>query len=167
MILALKGVYDNSSSWSRNSTLDLRLWEWEINDFGAGVGGSYKLSNDLLIGAEYEFLYANIDSSKYVDSRFNTIDATCHLARIGVEYSIVENVYLRLGYNFSITKKDETITNDSEISYHKFTIGTGLKLFDTFSIDAYVEYYRKSVDLNNSIHRSMIDGIVTVTLFTF
>lgn len=166
-ILSAKIIYNESSSWSKNSPLDLRLWEWNVKDAGAGVGTSFKLNDDLLIGVEYELILSSIDSSKYVDNRFNKIDETCHLGRIGAEYQVMKNVFLRAGYNYIHLNRDAEITNDDVVSFNNFSIGTGLKIFDTFMIDANIEYYLKSTDLNSSIKRSTLRGVVNVTLFSF
>ena len=167
IIVSVKGIYEEDKSWSKNSTLDLLLWEWKTKNIGAGVGGSVKLCDDLLLGIEYELTSSNIDSSKYVDGRVNSVDATCHIGRIGAEYMMLENVFLRFGYNYTYWDVTEKIVDDFTLQGHKFTIGTGIKIFDSFSIDANIEYDRRTSSRNDSIHRSILSGIITVTLFSF
>jgi len=166
-MLSGKASYNENNSWSKNSPIDLLLWKWNVKDINAGVGSSYYIANDFLLGAEYELSFIKIDSAKYADSRYNVIKATTHAAKIGTEYMIFENTFLRLGYNFEVFDESENSLGESTVTYHKVTAGTGIKIFDTFSIDAQLEYQQASKEVNTVLKRSSLSGVITLTLFSF
>jgi hypothetical protein len=166
IMISIKSSYNENSSWSKNSPINLLLWEWTVKNITAGLGSSFRLANNLLVGLEYELMISNMDSSKYVDSRLTSTEGTCHVSRIGAEYLLTDDLFLRMGYNLAFSNEHYCSSPAEKIFYNSFSLGAGIKLFESFNIDAAIEYQRRTVDGDNANERSALQGVITVTLFS-
>ncbi len=166
ILVGVYGGYFHNYSWSMLSKKDLLIWEWEINRLIAGIGSSYKVDQNLLIGAEYEFSSANVDSSKYIDKNIQSFTSIDHIIRIGIEYELSNRVFLRTGYNYCFYEHD-LILGGTDVASHSFTLGGGFPLFDSFVVDAYLEFSNKSPNETDNYHRSNIGGRIAITLNNF
>ncbi|MEW6193780.1 MAG: DUF6850 family outer membrane beta-barrel protein [Bacteroidota bacterium] len=166
LLIGVYGGYFHNYSWSKLSKKDLLIWEWEINRLVAGVGSSYKVEPNLLVGAEYEFSSADVDSSKYIDSKMNSFSSVDHIIRIGAEYELSNSVFIRTGYNYCFDEHD-LILGGNDVARHSFTFGGGFLLSDLFIVDAYLEYSNRSPNKMDNYNRSSVGGRITITLNNF
>lgn len=108
-VTGFKFSYLNSNSWSKNARSELLVWEWNHDAVTFGIGGSHKLDVlPVLFAAEAEMSLTKIDSSKYIDRRFITDEGKDLSFRLGLEYSLSENLVFRSGYRYS--RKDIDLT---------------------------------------------------------
>ncbi len=155
-----------NSSWSKNPARNLLLWEWEVNQTTFGIGGSYKFSPSLLIGLEYELGMVKSDSSKYIDSRITNVESQNHLVKIGAEYEMFENLFLRAGYNYGILEHD-LLGGGKDVKYFLISGGIGLKIFKSFSVDLRFDYSNYKPDLPAQTNRSSFGTYIEAKLFEF
>jgi hypothetical protein len=158
--------YFNNYSWSRHSHKNLLLWDWNIEDFIIGVGSTYKISTNLLVGVDYIFNGKGIDSSKYIDNRYVNLTSNDHSIKFGAEYSIMDKTYLRVGCKMEINEYD-IITGGEDVRRYSITFGVGLPLFSENILDAYVQYSNVSPGETMNYSRSFIGCFITLRLNSF
>ncbi|MGD8779706.1 MAG: hypothetical protein PVH88_12175 [Ignavibacteria bacterium] len=156
----------HDDSWTRITAKDVLIWDWNTDRIAAGIGSSYKITNNLLVGAEYELTNSDIDSSKYIDRKSNEFTSMCHTVKVGLEYEVTGNVFLRTGYNYCFEEHD-LLFGGIDVSYNAFTLGMGYYLLDWCTLDAYIGYARRSPGEISNYNRSNISGVVTLTLNSF
>lgn len=154
--------YFKDYSWSRISLKDLLMWKWTKKEIIAGIGSSYSPSPKLLFGLEYQININAADSSKYIDRRFNSVSSTDHSIRLGSEYKLADEVFLRAGFNYGIIEND-LVFGSKDCSVHKISAGIGMPFFDLFIIDANIQYTNIS-PRKGEISRSFIIGNLAITL---
>ncbi len=164
--IGFTGGYYSNSSWSKNSGRNLLLWEWNISDVFAGVGGSVLiLNNKLLLGAEYELHNTASDSSKFIDNKFSDNKGITSIIRTGAEYNFSDKITLRLGYNLVLQQYD-FVTGGSDLIGNKISAGIKYVLSKDFEIDTGLQYQNFIVQKNNLKKQNI--GIFTVLrFFTF
>jgi hypothetical protein len=165
----LVGFYSglfNSNSWSRVTKKDLLIWEWEINQIIAGIGSTYKITPQLLIGLEYEFENMTADSTKYIDGRLININSGSHLIRAGAEFQIKENLMIRFGLNVGSNEYD-LYSGTEDCSLLKFTFGFGFPLFDIMTINSFLEYSTFTSKQPVDKSKKFWQGGFTIQLNTF
>jgi opacity protein-like surface antigen len=165
VILSALAEYHKSKSWTKNSTYDLLLWEWDMQGISAGAGASVKVTDEILVAAEYEFTSNSIDSSKYSDSRFVDETSADHLVKIGCEAEFIKNIFFRAGYNYG-TKEIDIIYGGRDVKYSLVTFGMGLKMFSSFSIDLMLAY-NNSKPGEHDYSRSGFSSYASLKLFSF
>ena len=153
------------SSWSKNPARDLLLWEWNVSSMTFGIGSSYHVTNDLLVSAEYEFENVIADSSKYIDSRVTDVLSNNHLIKAGTEYRVMENGFLRLGYNYGMIQKD-ILSGGANVNYHVVTCGFGIQFINLFDIDISI-IYNSYQPKNDARTRSRFGSYLTTKLYSF
>jgi hypothetical protein len=72
---ALNLIYNQTDSWTENSWIDVTLWKWNTKQLTLGGGASYRLFPSILLAFECEFINMKLDSSKYIDSRFQNLSS--------------------------------------------------------------------------------------------
>ena len=158
--------HSKNNSWSEYSPKNLLLWEWNVKATTIGAGLSYNITNSLLGGIEYSFSKLNADSSKYIDSRFSNINSNDNLIKVGFDYSLFENLFLRAGYNYGKLGND-LIGGGKNVSYNVVTAGAGIKISNITNIDLLIGYSSyKPENLNNNV-RNNLSGQVILTLYNF
>ncbi|NJD21749.1 MAG: hypothetical protein FIA82_03640 [Melioribacter sp.] len=165
-LLGLYAAYYNDNSWSRASLSDLLIWEWKIKRIVGGIGSTYKISPALLVGLEYEYSSANVDSSKYIDKAFSKFTSGDHLVRAGLEYNLHENIFLRLGFNYGKIEHDILNGGNNCMSY-KVTGGVGFPLFDLINVNANIQYITLSPGSSANLYRNYLKGSISIELKTF
>lgn len=159
----IKAFYSRNSCWSKLSAQNLLLWNWQLKSFGGGIGGSYKIIPSLTFNFQYDYSYVNGDSSKYIDHRFSEVASGDHIIRVGGEYEMFQNLFVRGGYAAGMIEKD-IVYGGSNIRYDLFTFGVGINLLSTFSIDLLLEYnnYKpKQLDFS----RNKFNALASIKLF--
>jgi opacity protein-like surface antigen len=157
--------YSNNYVWTKHSDRDRTMWEWEIDDITAGAGLSYQFSSAAMIAVEYDYINLKADSSKYIDAKFSSITSGNHQVRVGAEYEMMKNVYLRLGYNLSLMEKDIIFGGDN-VNLNRLTAGAGIYIFPSMAFDIQIEYgFYKGLPSN--LKKSGYSGITTVKLYSF
>ena len=139
LVLALTAGINNTDSWTKNSKLNLTLWELNTKNVFAGIGASVKLNEDVLLATEYEAYSISADSLKYIDNKFTKIDAINHTVRLGFESKINAMLSFRLGYNF-IYKKHDFVYGGEKVSKHYITAGAKITLSSTIEFEPRLEY---------------------------
>lgn len=161
LTIGLNGSYVYNNCWSTSQ--DLLLWNWNTKTAGAGLGATYNFNSLFLVSVEYNYSHVTADSSKYIDNHFALVSSNDHIFRIGGEYEIFNEVYLRGGAGYGIIGKDIVYGGDN-IKYALATFGVGFNLFNSFSIDFLLDYNNyKPKQLNYS--HSFFDGMITFKLF--
>jgi hypothetical protein len=165
IIISAEAGYYERKSWSKNSTLDLLLWEWDIQGFKAGAGASYKITDKILLAAEYTFASNKADSSKYADSRYFNKTSGDNLVKIGCEAELLKDVYFRAGYNYG-TKEIDLVYGGGDVKFNLITLGVGLQIFRSFCIDMLVTYndYKPG---NIEVSRTGFTSYLALKLFSF
>jgi len=165
--------YFKRDSWSRNSKINLLLWEWNTNAIQGGAGISYKINSlGLLAGGEIEFRRTTADSSKYIDNRYTNQSFNDMLVKFGFELEVMKNAFLRSGINYG-TKEFDLITGGKDVDIMLVTFGIGYPLFESLYIDAYLEYGSMSAKGNSYIlyndksKRSIFNGVISLRLSSF
>ena len=158
--------YFSNNSWSKNSTRNLLLWEWNIDDKFVGFGGTVKiLNNKLLLGAEYELHSISTDSSKYIDNKSSEINGINNIIRFGSEYYFSDNITLRFGYNLFLQQYD-FIYGGSDLVGHKITTGLKYVISNKFEIDSMFRYQKFKVSKNDLL-KTDVGIFLTLRFFTF
>ncbi len=152
--------YDN---WSKNSSVNLLTWEWNVKQASAGVGISYKINPTVLIAAEYQIGNDKADSSKYIDYRFNKLSSTNHIAKIGTEINISEILKLRAGYSLGSIQHD-ILVGGKDVFVNTYSFGSTIN-FSKFDLNLSVSYTNKKSDDN--LTRSYLGAYAELMLFTF
>jgi hypothetical protein len=159
-------AYFNNYSWSKHSHKNLLLWDWDISDYVIGVGSTYKLSPNLLVGVDYNFSSKGIDSAKYIDSRFVKLISSDHSIKLGIECKIYEETFIRGGYRMDIDEYDLYSGGRNTVKY-SVTLGLGIPLFSSMNMDAYIQYSNVSPNRGVDFSRSFLGGFVTLKLNSF
>jgi Family of unknown function (DUF6850) len=159
------GIKDDNS-WSKNSKLNLTIWELNLSDYFIGIGITFKnKSKNLLIGLEYELHSISADSLKYIDNRFIETAASNNITRIGCEYSMSELFLFRLGYNFIFNEHD-FILGGKNVSTHFFTLGARVRLSE--AIDFEPRFVYSSTFLNdNNLYKNNYGIFTTLRFYNF
>lgn len=160
----IDAAYFDNYSWSRHSHKNLLLWEWEVKELYAGIGASYKLSPELLVGCDYIYSNKNIDSSKYIDLRYADLISNDHTFKVGLEYKILEETFVRAGFSFNRNQYD-IIRGGEGVNSNVVTLGIGLPLFSSMILDTYLEYIHTATKEKDT--RSGLGGFVTLRLTEF
>jgi len=165
VIVSASAGYHERKSWSKNTALDLLLWEWNIKGLTAGAGTSFKISEDILAAVEYEYSSEKIDSSKYVDSRYYSKKEPNHLVKIGFEAELIKNIYLRAGFNYGTSGVD-LLFGGEDVKYYRITCGAGIYTFKTFGIDLLITYnsYKPG---DYDVVRSGLSSYIVLKLLSF
>jgi hypothetical protein len=133
----------------------------------AGVGASYfLLPETFLIGLEYEIHFVQSDSSKYVDNKSSSLESLDHLIKLGMEYKISEEFFIRAGYNFTALVHD-FIIGGNDIQINLYTVGCGIRFSDSFVADGRLEYLDTSLTNNKNLGKSKVGGFITLRFFSF
>jgi hypothetical protein len=165
--IGISSGYLKNKSWSKNTLRNLLLWEWEYTDMNAGVGASYfLLPETFLIGLEYEIHFVQSDSSKYVDNKSSSLESLDHLIKLGMEYKISEEFFIRAGYNFTALVHD-FIIGGNDIQINLYTVGCGIRFSDSFVADGRLEYLDTSLTNNKNLGKSKVGGFITLRFFSF
>jgi hypothetical protein len=153
--------YDN---WSKNSSVNLLTWEWNVKKADAGLGITYQFKEPgLLVGAEYVFGSDKADSSKYIDYRFSNLSSVNHFAKAGMELLVSETLTLRVGYNIGFIEHD-ILVGGKDVMLTNYSIGGGM-MFGKFNLNLSVHYSNKETDSNLS--RSYLGANAEIMLFSF
>jgi len=167
LIIGINGGYYYNSSWTRNTPMNLKIWDWNLKETVAGAGASYSfISNCLLAGFEYEFSKTKADSSKFIDNRYTAPESNNHQIRAGVEYQYSEDLIFRAGFNYK-TAQIDFITGGKDAVSSAYTFGVCLRYFDATEINfnaSYGDIYSKD---NSSLKRKNFSSFVEVKLFSF
>ncbi len=165
LLAALSVNYYNYQSWSENSKRELLIWKWKNKGASIGAGGSYHLSENLLLGVEYEAEYVSSDSAKYIDNRFSNLNVINNIARAGLEYYFSNNLALRAGYNFIFLSHDFLYGGDNVIE-HLGTIGFGYNVNSQIQLDGLMRFAEQTPS-DAGLYRSHFDWLLTLRFFTF
>jgi opacity protein-like surface antigen len=165
-LVGIYSTYSNDNSWSKNSMTDLLTWEWKIKRVTGGIGATYKVFPTLLLGLEYEYSSADVDSSKYIDRIFRKFTSGDHLVRAGVEYNLYENIFLRLGFNYGKVEHD-ILYGGENCKFLKVTGGVGFPLFDKMKVNAGIQYNSLTPGGTTSVFRKYLSGNIMIELNTF
>ncbi|MDR3610309.1 MAG: hypothetical protein P4L27_07105 [Ignavibacteriaceae bacterium] len=163
LTIGIKGSWEYNRSWSKLSSLELLLWDWNTHTSGAGIGATYNITPAFLVTLEYNYSHVTADSSKYVDNHFNSLSSDDHILRLGGEYEIFNKIFLRGGGGYGLIGKD-IIYGGSNIKYAIGTFGIGFNPFESFKIDILVDYNNYKPKLLNYSH-SFFDGLISLKLF--
>lgn len=158
--------YWNRESWSRHSHKNLLLWEWSVNDINIGVGSSYKILPELLVGIDYIFTTRNIDSSKYIDNRFADLSSNDHLIKAGIEYHIEKDIFIRGGFSLSLSEYD-IYFGGKDVKNHSLTLGVEVPIHETILLDSYIRYSNISPGNSSDNSRSFLGAFVNLRLSSF
>lgn len=166
-ILGVKLQHSKDYSWSKNSARNLLLWEWNVKQTSAGVGASYYIKPlDLLVGAEYNFDLINADSSKYIDVRFSDVSSENHLIRLGAEYKIMANTFIRAGYNYG-TEQVDLVSGGRDVIIDFATLGLGFTISELADMDLSLQYGKISPDHYSDYSRDRFAFKASIKLFSF
>ncbi len=167
LLVGIKTRYNKIDNWSKNSSRDLLLWEWNTETLELGLGGSYKF--DLLhtvVGVEYSFIKNDADSLKYIDDRFNKLTSNDNLLKIGFETEPSANIKVRGGVNFCSMEHD-LIFGGNNVSYIAYTFGISYVYFDLAVVDISAGYLNYNLKDNDLLKQNNWNTKITLRLFTF
>jgi opacity protein-like surface antigen len=153
-------------SWSKISLKELLIWEWDTKKTVLGIGTTYKVSPDLLIGMEYEFSNNMADSSKYIDKVFLNLKSIDHTIRAGAEYKIEDQYYLRAGLNYGIMQHD-LYYGGNDCKIYKITGGIGFPVLNNITVNADLRYVSLSPGTPLNFSRNYFEGNISIELKTF
>lgn len=159
----LTGSYGYNSSWSKLSDKELTIWDWNIKSLNAGAGASYKFSEKVIAGVQYNFENLKIDSAKYIDYRFVYTSGNSNIIRAGLEFEAMNNIFVRAGAGIGKNQKD-LLFGGSNIDYSMFSFGTGINVFENMKIDFCLSHNNFKCK-ERSLSRKFFDGLFTVKLF--
>jgi hypothetical protein len=163
LLLGIFGGYDHEYSWSKISLKNLLIWEWDVTKYRFGAGSSYQLNSSLLAGFEYEIASANADSSKYIDNKIVNRTSVDHTIRVGAEYKVSDDIFLRAGFNYGFMDHDLVYGGD-RCTVKKITWGAGFPVTEAISVDAQLQYRVISPESPANIIRTYINGIISIQL---
>ncbi|MGE5354102.1 MAG: DUF6850 family outer membrane beta-barrel protein [Acidobacteriota bacterium] len=159
--------YSKDDSWSKNSELNLLIWQWNLKRTSAGLGAAYSVQPlDLLVGIDYEIDLLNADSSKYIDSKFLSLSSTNSMVRIGAEKRVYDDLYIRAGYNYGKDQVD-LITGGKNVVLNNASLGLGFRLFEATKVDFIVQYGNMSPSGYADLSRNHFSAAATVRLNSF
>jgi len=159
-------LYDTDESWSKNSSRNLKLWDWNTREQAAVIGLEYVLpSKNLLLGFEYQAGQMKADSSKYIDGRFNSIVSADRVFRSGAEYIILSDFSIRAGYNF-IHNEFDLITGGKNVTTNLLSAGFEYKVTEITSVNVFLQYRTISPE-NGSDKRNSFNVLTEIKLLSF
>jgi hypothetical protein len=167
LITGIYGAYFYNSSWTKNSQLDLKLWDWNTKEMVLGAGVSYGILPDkLLAGVEYEFSKTKADSSKFIDGIFVSPSSNNHLIRGGLEYQYSEDLIFRCGFNYK-TEQIDFIAGGEDVILTAYTFGVCLRYFEDTEINFNVNYGNTYPKNSSDLKRKTFSSFAEVKLFSF
>jgi len=142
IVAGLSMDYSEYDSWSKNSSVNLLAWEWNVKQAEAGFGISYHFDEpSLLLAVEYQIGNDKADSSKYIDYRFNNLSSTNHSAKIGTELNLSEIIKLRAGFSFGSLQRD-ILFGGKDVTANTYSMG-GTINFNKFDLYLSISYTNK------------------------
>lgn len=146
LLFGMEAGYHYDNSWSRISELAMMIWKWNLEKIFLGIGMSYKFSNlPMLFIIELTSGKIISDSSKYIDHKFSRYDEQFYNLKIGCEYELFDNFYLRTGYN-NIFYDFDFVRGSRQVNSNTYSIGLGYYKNSSYSID-FVFAYSMQTDL--------------------
>ncbi|HEX2865521.1 MAG TPA: hypothetical protein VHO03_00690 [Ignavibacteriales bacterium] len=140
LIIGGEFSYLQKDSWTKNSGSGLLLWEWNLRRTTLGAGTTYKIEPlDLLLGIDYEAELIKADSSKYIDVKFNSVSGLNNNVRLGAEYRLLNDFYLRAGYSLG-RKQVDLISGGKSVALKSAVIGAAINIFKETKIDFMAGY---------------------------
>ncbi len=156
--------YTERDNWSKNSSVNLLSWEWNVKQADAGLGVTYQFKEPkLLLGVEYLIGNDKADSSKYIDYRFSNLTSTNHFVKTGLEFLVSEMLTLRAGYNIGFIEHD-ILVGGKDVMFTSYSIG-GAIMFSKFNLNFSIQYSYKESD--NNLNRSYLGANAELILFSF
>ena len=155
----------STRSWSEHSALGLLLWDWSINEIGAGVGVTARVLPGLLAGLEFEFVRTTFDSLKYIDGNYRSDHPSQYHLRCGVEYAATDAILLRLGGLYRTAGVDLT-TGVLQLDGFGVTAGAGARFTPTILLDFFIEYGSAAPRNAAGLHRAHTAGGLQLTLLS-
>ena len=167
LMLAIKGGYDKTDSWSENCSYNTTLWEWDYSVLSTGVGLSYSTdSKEFTMGVEYELENINADSSKYVDNVYTKIDELVHIFKIGAEKQISNSFLFRAGFNYELLGYDP-LGGTKNAKLYLFSVGWGYAISESIRLDFAVEYANRKADEVYNTEYSYWNSLINLKVFSF
>lgn len=159
-------LYENDESWSKHSSRNLKLWDWNTREQAAVIGFEYILpSKNILIGVEYQAGSMKADSSKYIDGTSNSIMSADNVFRTGTEFIILPDLSVRAGYNL-IHNQFDLITGGRNVTTNLFSAGFEYKLTTITSVNIFFQYCSISPEKGN-VKRNSFNLLTEIKLLSF
>lgn len=161
------GGYFYNTCWTKNSPLNLKLWDWNVKETVLGAGASYSIIPEcLLVGFEYEFSTTKGDSSKFIDNDYSVSSSNNNMIRAGLEYQYSEDLIFRGGFNYK-TEQIDFVTGAKDALLSAFTFGVCLRYFDATEINLNISYGNQYSKNFSEVTRKSFNSFVEVKLFSF
>ncbi len=149
LVLSTIANYISKYSWSENAKNNLLLWEWSTSNITGGIGiSSQEIVQGLVAGIEYRLSNFSVDSSKYIDNRYTNLSSLNHDLRLGFEYEVIKNCFVRVGYDW-ISVENDFIYGGENVVYQKYTAGFGLKLNELITLNIYGNFGNRKNSIGN------------------
>ena len=166
LTIGITSGYTDYSSWSKNSKLNLTIWDIYLKNIFAGIGATYlNQKNKYIVGAEYELQSVDADSNKYIDNKFPKLSSLNHNIKIGFEKYINDLFIFRFGYNF-IYKKHDFIFGGDNVKIQFITLGGKFKLSEILEIEPSIEYAFTTLS-ENSLYKNNLGIYITLRFYKF
>lgn len=165
LLLGVKASYASSNEWSKSSSINSKLWDWEVKKAEITAGGSYRIAPNFLIGAEYTFSNTDFDSSKYIDHKFVSNTSGGQYIKAGAEYGIGEYLFVRAGYNYGTAEYD-LLYGGKDVDLSMYDMGIEYVVAGKMSVGGQIEYLELK-EKDSSRKRYDLSYSLVLRLFTF
>lgn len=159
--------YNSCDSWTENSGSGLLLWQWNLKRTSLGAGTTYKIEPlDIMLGFDYEAELIKADSSKFIDVKFINVSALNNSLRLGAEYRLMNDFYVRGGYSFGKREVD-LISGGRNVAVSSAIMGIAINMFRDAKIDFMIGYGNEVPSGYNDISRRHFTASMAVRLNSF
>lgn len=135
--------YRNFESWSKHPQLPIIFSENKYNSLEIGTGFSYNISSlDLLLGIEYHKTICDSSLNDYLGNYNFDGSHPRDEIRIGTEYKVNNNIWLRLGYIHFSNNPDNSL-KEFKYDQNLYSFGASYLIENYVKIDLLLNYGKK------------------------
>jgi hypothetical protein len=132
------------SSWSKHPHLPIIFTEnkWKKTELSAGIEYNFK-ETGLIIGAEFHKTICDTSLTDYLGNySFDASNPRSDI-RLGAEYILTKNIWIRLGYNH-FTYDPDAALDETKYSNNLYTFGMSYLHENYVKIDLLINYGKSS-----------------------
>ena len=161
-------TYKNMNSWSKHPQLPIIFTEsdWKKTEISAGIEYNFQKAG-LIIGAEFHKILSDTTSDDYLGNYHFDASNPATDIRIGAEYRLQNNLWIRLGYNHFIYDPD-AIIKDTKYNKNLYTFGVSYQHENFVKIDLLINYGKKdSKETITSLTYKETSAVLFAKFFVF
>ncbi len=168
LLFGLGLYYRNFESWSKHPQLPIIFSENKYNSLEIGTGFSYNFTDiGLLLGIEYHKTICDSSLNDYLGNYNFDGSHPKDEIRIGAEYKINNNLWLRLGY-IRFSNNPDNQLNEFKFNHNLYSFGASYLIENYVKIDFLLNYGKKeSKNLTPDLTYKETSALLFAKFFVF